>query len=78
MPFWEWLSEQPDANTSELWQAAAASVLLCAVQEADLDEDRIYDLSLYRRNTASVVLGYVLCSSLTCYVSTCLESELCA
>ena len=61
MPFWDWLSEQPsDASTVELWQAAATSALLRAVCEDDLDEDEIYDLDLFRRNTAGVVLGYAV------------------
>ena len=61
MPFWDWLSEQPaDPSALELWQAAAASALLRSACEDDLDEDEIYDLDLFRRNTAGVVLGYAV------------------
>ena len=49
VPFWDWLSEQPlEPASAELWQGAAASVLLRSTLEEGLDEDELFELDQFR------------------------------
>lgn len=63
LQFWDWLAEQPSDGQSELaeiWQQAADSVLCRSRADGELNEDELFELEQFRRNTAASVLGYAV------------------